>query len=354
MNRFRTRTLSALVTLAVLLPSARAQGTNQVKVPVTINTAQGLRETYLNALDNDLQSVTREALFVKLVDPNDERFGATLQPVSPGLRAQLNVPAGQGLVVASLRADGPAAKAGLRQNDVLLTLADKPLATPEDLGKQLEAAGKEPVPLHLLRGGEPRTLRVRPVFRVTLGPAGERKTEFYLGVNIDPVDDALRAQTNLPQGRGVIVNDVVPGSPAEKAGVQKYDVLLELGGKPIEKPEALAAQVQAVGEQPTTLKLVRAGKPLTLTITAATRPVETASTGDAVILSFNRYLATEPATRNRVNLNALYANDNGVLADVGPAGDDVRARLERVEKELKAIHVALERLGTAGKGEKKE
>ena len=46
----------------------------------------------------------------KLVDPAEDTFGSTFQPISAALRAQLDIPAGQGLLVASLRSSGPSAR----------------------------------------------------------------------------------------------------------------------------------------------------------------------------------------------------------------------------------------------------
>src|SRR5437660_12817131 len=62
-----------------------------------------------------------------LWDSADDMLGANLQPVGEALRAQLDLPAGQGLVVEGLRGDGACAWAGLQQNDILLSVADKPL-----------------------------------------------------------------------------------------------------------------------------------------------------------------------------------------------------------------------------------
>src|SRR5262249_13389194 len=101
-------------------------------------------------------------------DPADETLGATLEPVADLLRAQLELPPDRGLMVAAVTGDGPAARAGLEQNDILLTLADKPLAKADDLSEHLKAAGKSPLTLKLLRKGKPVVLSVRPVFQVTL------------------------------------------------------------------------------------------------------------------------------------------------------------------------------------------
>jgi serine protease Do len=237
-----------------------------------------------------------------------------------------------------MRADGPSAQAGLKQNDVLLVLADKPLAAAEDLTKQLKAAGEAAVPLKVLRAGQPITLQVRPVYRVTLGPVAERKTEYYIGVSIEGVDDALRSQLALPAGQGVVVTEVLSGSPAEKVGVKKYDVVLELAAQPIDRPETLARQVQANQEKPVKLKLVRSGKPVTFTVTGAVRKAETSPQAEAArFWLVDRELAADPRVHVRWTATE---------------GDGVRQKLDQLEKELKALRAAMDDFSAALKAEK--
>jgi C-terminal processing protease CtpA/Prc len=284
-------------------------------------------------------NLVNEVLVGGLKEPADELLGATLQPVGDTLRAQLAIPAGQGLLVAALRADGPAAQAGLKQNDVLLTLADKNLAAADDLSKQLKAAGEAAVRLKLLRAGKPLTVQVRPVYRVTIGPANGPKMEFYIGVNIEPADDALRAQLGLTGGQGVVIGDVLAGSPAEKAGVLKHDVVLEMGGKAVDSPESLAKQVQATGEKPTELKVLRGGKPVTIPVTPTVRVAEAAAAQETLRLWLTDL---EGANAERKAVAAWR------LAD-----DDVRARIDRLEKELQAIRAALDKINETLKSDKK-
>ncbi len=289
-------------------------------------------------------------LVARLVDPTDGLLGATLQPVGDVLRAQLDIPAGQGLLVASLRGDGPSAQAGVLQNDILLSLADKPLASADDLTKQLKAAGEAPASLKLLRAGKPVALQVRPVYRVTLGPVEQKKTEYFIGVSIDSADDALRSQLGLPAGRGVVVTDVVAGSPAEKAGVKKYDIVVELAGKPIDSPETLSAQVQANQEKGVKLILLRGGKSMTIPIAGAVRKVE-ASPPSAE--AFGRYLTLRDQNGYTALVNSNVLSDR--LAWSAAGGDDLRPRLDHLEKELKALRAAVEKLNEtlkAGKATK--
>jgi C-terminal processing protease CtpA/Prc len=55
-------------------------------------------------------------------------------------------------------------------------------------------------------------------------------TKPRLGVNVEPVAPVLAAQFELSLDVGVVVTRVVPGSPAEKAGIKVHDVVLKIGG----------------------------------------------------------------------------------------------------------------------------
>ncbi len=55
----------------------------------------------------------------------------------------------------------------------------------------------------------------------------------YLGVTIYPVTDDYVKLLNLKSKKGAVVNTVEPGTPAEKAGLKPYDVIVALNGKPI-------------------------------------------------------------------------------------------------------------------------
>jgi C-terminal processing protease CtpA/Prc len=319
--------------------------------------SQGVRERALFRLteiaDFDRDGFPDKWVVASLRDPADELLGATLQPVTDALRAQLEIPAGQGLLVASVRADGPSAQAGLKQNDILLTLADKPLASADDLTRHLKAAGESAVPLKFLRAGKQVTIQVRPSYRVTLGPVAEPKTEYYIGVSLDPADDALRAQLGLPTGQGVLITDVVAGSPAEKAGVKKHDIVLELGGRPVASPEELARQVQAVRDTQTTVKLLRAGKPMTLQVTGAVRKVEASPPREETL----RFWATDVQPMFLANSTfTQMPRDVPVKVWAAPADgtDELRQRLDHLEKELKALREALDKLNETLKGTKKE
>src|SRR5690606_3442765 len=61
-----------------------------------------------------------------------------------------------------------------------------------------------------------------------------RVTRGRIGVGVQPVTSAAAVSLGLDRPRGALVNEVVSGEPAEKAGVQHSDIILSVGGRPIE------------------------------------------------------------------------------------------------------------------------
>ncbi|MGW8194911.1 MAG: DegQ family serine endoprotease [Desulforhopalus sp.] len=76
-------------------------------------------------------------------------------------------------------------------------------------------------------------------------------TRGYLGVNIQTITPDLAEALNIDGTKGALVADVVPGSPADKSGLQRGDIIVDFNGKNIEDSHDLPAKVAAtpVGEQ---------------------------------------------------------------------------------------------------------
>ncbi|HEX8375183.1 MAG TPA: PDZ domain-containing protein, partial [Geminicoccaceae bacterium] len=68
----------------------------------------------------------------------------------------------------------------------------------------------------------------------------------YLGVGIQGVDEDLARALKLDRPRGALVSRVESGSPAEKAGVKRGDVVLDFNGTPIDRVGQLSRAVAAV------------------------------------------------------------------------------------------------------------
>ena len=94
----------------------------------------------------------------------------------PPVRAQLDLPEKQGLLVVSVVPDSPAAKAGIVRHDVLLRAGDKPLADPRQLVQAIEATKEGKLKIELLHDGKPKTVEVTPAKRPEEArrPGGEK------------------------------------------------------------------------------------------------------------------------------------------------------------------------------------
>ena len=95
-------------------------------------------------------------------------------------------------------------------------------------------------------------------------------TRGYLGVNIQNITDDLAASLNLKSTKGALVSEVMQGSPAEKAGVKRGDVIIACDGKEIADSHELAAFVAGlpVGKK-VLLRVIRDGKETTLSVAIA-------------------------------------------------------------------------------------
>jgi len=107
-------------------------------------------------------------------------------------------------------------------------------------------------------------------------------TRGYLGVNIQNITDDLAASLSLKSKKGALVSDVVQGSPAEKAGVKRGDVIVACDKKEIADSHELATLVALlpVGKK-VPLRLIRDGKETTLSVKIAPLDTPEAAAGKA-------------------------------------------------------------------------
>src|SRR6185437_1179128 len=82
-------------------------------------------------------------------------------------------------------------------------------------------------------------------FGMVLPPVPARPAGTRLGVKVERVALKAAADAKLPDGRGVLVAEVIPGTAAEKAGLKDGDILLEFAGKPVsDDPREFVRMVQ--------------------------------------------------------------------------------------------------------------
>ena len=97
---------------------------------------------------------------------------------------------------------------------------------------------------------------------------------FFIGVQLQPLTDALKAQLNTKNG--ILVESVIEGSAAEKAGVKAFDVIASANGKPVKGHSDLQKAIGDSKGKPVKLGLIRGGKKESLSVTPEKREMKSA------------------------------------------------------------------------------
>ena len=93
-----------------------------------------------------------------------------------------------------------------------------------------------------------------------------------LGVLVMSMTDELRSYFAAPEGVGVLVSRVEPGSPAEAAGLLAGDVIVAVEGGPIAHADDLVLAVNTMAGRPARIELIRGGERVVVTADVAEGP----------------------------------------------------------------------------------
>jgi C-terminal processing protease CtpA/Prc len=162
-----------------------------------------------------------------------------------GVEPTGNEPDQKGVTVMEVFPGGPAAKAGVRKGDVITRADDKQV---EEVGALLKfLAAHRPgdkVTLHVQRDGKEKNVSV------TL----ESRAESFAGEEQEQLQERggkaafLGVQTSPDAGqKGAIVTEVMPKSPAAKAGLRNGDVITKVDNQPIDSAAELVKAIRNAG-----------------------------------------------------------------------------------------------------------
>lgn len=186
-------------------------------------------------------------------------LGVSVQPVTPELARSFGLDKQQGALVGDVLAQGPADKAGIKRGDVIVSYDGKRIEDSSSLPSLVASTpvGKT-VSVEVIRDGNMKTVSVavgKLNDQTATSDTKPEKTEWGLALqNIRPDE---RRQMNLTGNEGVLVTSVMPGSPAQNAGIQPGDVILQVNQGPVSSVQGVKAEVaKAKGDKPLLL-LVR-------------------------------------------------------------------------------------------------
>jgi serine protease Do len=182
------------------------------------------------------------------------RIGVRLQELTVELARALKLPRAAGALVVEAFPGDAAARAGVRPGDVIVRFEGRPIESNAELVRlSARATPGDIVELELLRFGAPLLLRLKvDPARVATLPAAARPNGEPLGLQLAPLDRRQRERMRLEGG--LLVERA--RDAAQRAGLQRGDVILAVNGKTVSSAEAFAASLQAAGKGGTVALLV--------------------------------------------------------------------------------------------------
>lgn len=167
-------------------------------------------------------------------------LGVLVQPVTPELAKEFNLPDNSGALIGEVTKDSPAEDAGLKEGDVIIQFNGRKVTDSRHL--RLMASQTAPgtkVQVKFLRDGKEQQATVKlgelpegGLAKADTRPGGLRRSpqpDVLDGVTVDDLDARTRRQFNLPaQLQGAVVVEVDPASAAAAAGLRAGDVILEI------------------------------------------------------------------------------------------------------------------------------
>jgi serine protease Do len=213
------------------------------------------------------------ALVLLAAEKAEQGFlGVSVQRLGGDEREKLGV--SYGVQVVGVEKESAAAKAGIKEDDVIQTVNGEKIRDAQALSDVVrDLAPGSAVRIGLWRDG--KALEVKAV----LGKLEPRQRVYklegplfkyfrqkpYLGVNLFEPDEDLAAYFAVKPGEGVLVTRVEKETPAAKAGMKSGDVIVEMGGKAVkESDDILNALAGLKPGDSVAITVVRHGKRETL------------------------------------------------------------------------------------------
>jgi len=193
-------------------------------------------------------------------------IGIQIADVTPDNAKFFHMQKAEGALVSDVQADAPGSKAGLKTGDIVTELDGKPVTDAGQL--QMVVGQKRPGDtIHLQIMRDDKSMNVAVTLEDLNNPdktevASSEHGKGRWGVSLADLDQNARAelqQEGASQGtnlHGAIVNDVVPGSPADNAGLQRGDVIMEVNRQPMKSAADVAHALSSVPKDQDALVLV--------------------------------------------------------------------------------------------------
>ncbi len=204
-----------------------------------------------------IPSATAQSVIKQLKDSGHVTrgwLGVSIQAITPEIARSLglNPDKPEGALVASVNPDSPAAKAGVKQGDVIVSAGGRPIKAVHDLPRLVAdtPVGKD-LDLKVLRGGKEMALAAHiaqmpeNAERLARGSASPDEGAAGLGLQLASIDPQMRRQFRIPRDvEGVVITHIERDSPMAGLGLRPGDVIQSVDQRPVRNPQEAASELK--------------------------------------------------------------------------------------------------------------
>ena len=190
-------------------------------------------------------------------------LGVSIQDLTEDLAQQFDAPDTKGALVGDVFSTSPAGLAGLQRGDIIRTYNEVKVKNPTHLRTLVaDTAPHTSVPLTVLRNSKEISLTVsigempKDVASLAKVTPGTIQGDHALtGLSVEPVKAGQTAE-----GHGVVVTQVKPGSPADRAGIRPGDILVEINRQTVRSVKDFEQLARGLDTAAPVLALIQRGK----------------------------------------------------------------------------------------------